>query len=423
MAVKLGSDASSDAQITDGVGAGDVGAAGRLWVRFWPVALSSARQFVDPAEVPGLAAEALIGTIASIAVGRGPREDVTTFVQDAVRELGEDDEPGAADRSAAPGPAVVHPDVFASRLMSQAFAGLSQESQTILWGGADRPEADEALTALQSGYVAVHTENAPTAACRQTHRALAEAVRAPSALLAADWVHMSSCAWCTEAFHELAFSSVAITALVDPALVARATVVAPVEVPPATPPVAAAPVLAFPLFADEPSATEPWLTHDETTETAAVDPEEDAGSRRRLVAMIAGVAAAVIVAVTAIAVAASSQGNGSTTPPSAGHQHGSSSTLPGASPSTTPSDSATTTSPSPSSSASVDAPTASPTPVLVVNNATATPKKPAPRPTSTPSPTATKPTASPTSKPTTPAPSPTPTKPYCNLVMHLLGAC
>ncbi|MCW2753096.1 MAG: hypothetical protein JWQ32_507 [Marmoricola sp.] len=414
MAVRLGSDASSDAQITDGVGAGDVGAAGRLWVRFWPVALSSARHFVVPAEVPGLAAEALIGTIASIVVGRGPREDVATFVQDAVRELGEDEEPGPTDRSAAPGSAVVLPEVFASRLMSQAFAGLSQESQTILWGGADRPEADEALTELQSSYVARHIENAPTAACRQAHRALAEAVRAPSALPVADWVHMSSCAWCTEAFHELAFSGVGITALVDPAIVARATVVAPVEVPPATPPVTAAPVLAFPLFADEPSAIEPWLAHDETTETAAVDPEEETG-RRRLVVMIAGVTAAAIIAVAAIAAAASSLGNGATTPPSAGHQHRSSSTLPGASHSTTPS-------PTPSSSASVDAPTASPTPVLVVNNATATPKKPAPSPASKPTPTATRPPASPTAKPTKPAPSPTPT-PTCNLVMHLLGAC
>src|SRR5689334_9361071 len=121
MAVTLASDAFSDAVITDGIGRGDVASAARLWVRFWPTALEASRTFVEPPEVPGLAAEALIGTIAAIAVGRGPREDVAAFVRSAVQELGEDDEPHT------PGDAPALPDVFASALMTRAFSGLPAE--------------------------------------------------------------------------------------------------------------------------------------------------------------------------------------------------------------------------------------------------------------------------------------------------------
>jgi hypothetical protein len=93
MAITLASDALSDAEITDRIGLGDLESAARLWVRHWPTALDAARRYVGPDEVPGLAAEALIGTVSAIAIGRGPREDVHGFVVEAVRELGEDDEP------------------------------------------------------------------------------------------------------------------------------------------------------------------------------------------------------------------------------------------------------------------------------------------------------------------------------------------
>ena len=77
MAITLASDALSDAEITDGIGQGDLEAAARLWVRHWPTALTAAREYVGPDEVPGLAAEALIATVSAIAIGRGPRENVS----------------------------------------------------------------------------------------------------------------------------------------------------------------------------------------------------------------------------------------------------------------------------------------------------------------------------------------------------------
>jgi hypothetical protein len=233
MAITLAPDELSDAEITDEIALGYVGPAARLWVRLWPTAQSAARELVEPAEVPGLAAEALIGTIAAIAVGRGPREDVTAFVRGAVRELGEDDGLPPAQHSGAS-----YPDVFTSPMMSRAFADLPDQDQDILWFTAVGEHADEervaVLTALQRDYLTAHTDRAEDGACRLAHGALAGAVAEanPVGLSGETWVHLSSCAWCTEAFHELAFSNTAISALVDRPV--RAPAVAVVD-PPAAP--------------------------------------------------------------------------------------------------------------------------------------------------------------------------------------------
>jgi hypothetical protein len=470
MALKPVPDERSDAEITDGVVAGDTGAAVRLWVRFWPVALGAAREYVEPAEVPGLAAEALIGTIASIAVGRGPREGVASFVRDAVRELGEDDEPVDPDQTVP-----VHPDVFASPLMSAAYAGLSQDFQSTLGDGAGEPEPDEALTALQTAYLHLHAATSATAASRQAHEDLAESVRDPHppAMPAETWVHMSRCAGCTEAFHELAFSSVALDALVGPALLAGARVVAPAPVevseapdaPVEVPEEAVASAVVLP--PDEPSPTEPAFMYDEpaatpgeTAETPVVpaasaaaltlpaararagdETPRAAGRRRRLVVVGTVVVAVAVLASAVVAVAVSSQGNADKTPPGAGSNHSSSTALPTTQPTapssspTVPSPSAPPTSPaSPTSSLGAVAPTASPTSAAIVNPPAATATSPAakpstkpstgpsPKPSTRPSPTAkpTTPGATPTATPTAPAPSP---KPSCNPLNHLLGFC
>src|SRR5689334_11624430 len=207
MAITLASDALSDAEITDGIGLGDLGSAARLWVRHWPTALEAARQYVGPDEVPGLAAEALIATVSAIAIGRGPREDVDGFVIEAVRELGEDDEPPVT------GPE--HPAVFVSPMMTDAFAELDYELQdtlrTAVAVGHLDDEGIRALTVLQHYYLAEHTDRAATPACRRAHIAMMSAVDSSTTEVVpgSTWLHMSTCAWCTEAFHEVAFSNLA----------------------------------------------------------------------------------------------------------------------------------------------------------------------------------------------------------------------
>ncbi|MCZ4500461.1 MAG: polymerase sigma-70 factor [Marmoricola sp.] len=490
MGITLASEKLSDAEVTDGIGAGDVGSAARLWVRYWPTALGAARQFVDPAEVPGLAAEALIGTIASIGVGRGPRDSVESFVRDAVQELGDEGTP--------PAPAATpHPDVFVSPTMTRAFSGLTALAQEVLWFTVVGEETDEliaealnisvenaaevrqeSLTTLQDDYLAVHVERAESNACRQTHAALATAVEDRTAPLPGeDWVHMSACAVCTEAFHELAFSAIAISSLVD-----RSTLASVIESPAintasasaandvyeglfAEPAVQEAVV---PVGRDDEVATPAFDPGAETMLTAAVvepEPEKKSTARagalvlpsatttgtgshaavvtggflgRRRGRLLAGAAAAVaaVAVIGGVAVGMNGQGGARPTAGSEGDQNTNS--LPVASESSEPtptSEPTVTDSPAPTPSddpTPSDAPTTTeddvlapampdPTPATSPSakpTTSATPKPSStPRPTKAPTTSAPKPSATP--KPT-PKPSPTPT---CNGLQHLFGFC
>jgi hypothetical protein len=428
MAITLVSDALGDAEVTDNVGLGEVDSAARLWVRHWSVALSAARQYVEPVEVPGLAAEALIGTIAAIAIGRGPREDVDTFVTAAVRELGEDD-----DTAPDPSRAALYPEVFGSAMLTRAFTELDAETQESLRAVArDHVVAQDgarALTVLQHYYLAEHSESAESPACRRSHIALMAVVEGSTKILSgASWMHLSDCAWCTEAFHEVAFSNIRLDALIDSAVLDGTGAS---EIPAAAPitaaPVTTAPVVAGPLFADEP-VFEPWA------EPAVGTPLAEAGPaprrRRRGRALTGAAVAAAAIAVVAVLLTNGADG----TSPAA------SSTVP-----------ETTTSPSPSPSATFDEPSTTPdtavggpatpgTSVPTVTDSTAPPKptksatatdkptdkspdakptKTSPKPTPKPTPSATPTTTAPTP---TPTPTAAPTKP-CNALQHLFGIC
>jgi hypothetical protein len=459
MAITLASDALSDAEITDGIGQGDLEAAARLWVRHWPTALTAAREYVGPDEVPGLAAEALIATVSAIAIGRGPREDVDGFVIEAVRELGEDDEP-------APTGTDQHPPVFVSPMMTTAFAELDPELQETLRASADSNRLDDeglrALTVLQHYYLAEHTDKAETKACRRAHIAMMSVAdsSATEGVPGATWLHMSTCAWCTEAFHEVSFSNVALGALIDPSVLADPVVAE--EVP------AAAGALPYldpwereVTGVEDPALTEVAVDHElvdpEPVETEAVEtdepafvepvfvppaepffdgalvPEEDdedeaavvaaahVGSRRgRLIAV--GIAAAAAVSVVAVILV----GNNDTTSPTAAGSDTSE---------VTPTDDATssvdTGSPSPTEFATVAGPRLTPTATATKaadppGTAVAKPTTAAPKPTksatSAPSPTSAPTTAQPTPDPT-PTPSPTATPTRCNALQRLFGLC
>lgn len=426
MAITLAQDALSDAEITDGIGLGDLESAARLWVRHWPTALEAARQYVTADEVPGLAAEALIATVSAIAIGRGPREDVHGFVIDAVRELGEDDEPPA------PGPE--HPAVFVSPMMTHAFSQLESDLQDTLRVAVDTAHLDEggvrALTVLQHYYLAEHTDRAESPACRRAHIAMMSVADSSSTegVPGKTWLHMSTCAWCTEAFHEIAFSNVALGDLIVPAVLA--------------PPVVAAPVETFPLFADEvaddpapflePVFVQPDepLLHDalpvpeeDEDEAVAVVGAAHVGSRRgRLVAVAIAAAAAVSV----LAVILVGQDDDTTSPTAAGTD-----TTTQSAPTTgSGADTQDPLTESPSASTTVDAPVAKPTTRPTQKpaagpTAQATPTKPRTTPTKSASHTPS-PTKAPTSSapPSTPTPTPSPTQtPYCNPLQHLFGLC
>jgi hypothetical protein len=428
MAVTLAPDEFSDAAVTDGIGAGDVGCAARLWVRFWPTALSAAQELVDPAEVPGLAAEALIGTIASIAIGRGPREDVAGFVTAAVRELGEDDDPVPG-----PAPAAGHPDLFVSPMMTAAFSELDEETQRVLRDTALDRRADaqslRALTVLQHYYLAEHSDGAGTPDCRRLHVALmAVAEGSISTLSRETWLHLSTCAWCTEAFHEVAFSNVALGELVDRAVLDRvaAAPVTALVVPPSEP-VGAPPIeatLADDLLGSEeesevaelPFPPEPPI-EDERVPAAGLATAGFLRGRGRL-------AAGAVTALTAIAVVAvvlNGAGDGGASP-TATKTSPTVSALPDLSTPSTPA------SPAPSATTSVVAPSDTPTATpRTTSTPTATqkpkPTKAAPKPSSTPTHSATPtPTKAPTTATPTPTPTATPTK-TCNPLQHLLGFC
>jgi len=451
MAITLGSVVLSDAEVTDGIGFGDVAAAARLWVGHWPIALSAARTYVEPDEVPGLAAEALVGTIAAIAVGRGPREDLTAFVVAAVTELGEGDDPPPASRTTTP-----PPEVFTSPMMTRAFAGLPAEDQEILWLTIAGEHTDQliaealnittaeavevrygALTALQRDYLAEHTEYADSTACRQAHGAMAAAVTRSASLSGATWVHMSECAWCTEAFHELAFSNVAINALVDRDAIARAVapvvpvaleaVVAPAVVIPGLQdpgplqPVAATDLSAVPEPVTEPAAL---LTPPEPGGFHAAPAASPLGFLRRRARVVAGAlvtAAAITVGVVVITglngpdgSPASAQTDQDQTAPDDSDE------FPDSFESVAPPAAEEIPKPTQTAPASPK-PSVTATPTLAADPIPRPSATPRPSPTSTPT-TAT-PKPSPTSVPTTVAPTPTPTAPPCNALQHLLGFC
>jgi len=410
MAITLASDALSDAEITDGIGLGDLEAAARLWVRHWPTALEAARLYVSPDEVPGLAAEALIATVSAIAIGRGPREDVHGFVVEAVRELGEDDEPPVG------GPE--HPAVFVSPMMSNAFAELDAELQDTLRVAVAVGQLDDegvrALTVLQHYYLAEHTDRAETPACRRAHIAMMSVAdsSATEGVPGKTWLHMSTCAWCTEAFHEVAFSNVALGSLVEPAVLTPAAAYAPVVEP----------VFVEPTFVepDEPLLVDARpVPEEDDDEAVALLGAAHAGSRQgRLVAI--GIAAAAAVSVVAVILVG--QSDGTTSPTAAGVD--------------------TTTQAAPTDAAAEDTGTASPTEFATVAGPRLTPTRTteaavAVKPTTpTATPTHAKPshsassTPTPTSAPTTATPSPTPTPTptatptqNCNPLQHLFGLC
>ncbi|WP_123227338.1 hypothetical protein [Nocardioides marmoriginsengisoli] len=448
MAITLASDVLGDAEITDSIGAGDVGSAARLWVRYWPTALTAARQYVEPAEVPGLAAEALIGTIAAIAIGRGPREDVEEFVTSAVRELGEGD-----DQTPDPGNAAGHPDVFVSAAMTRSFAELDEATQDSLRTiAADQALDDDharALTVLQHYYLAEHADNAISTACRRPHIALMSVAEGSTKNMSAEaWVHLSTCAWCTEAFHEIASSNTALGALIDPAVlhpvasapiapvagVAAATeAVEPWAAEPDDTEVAALAAVPAALEVTTPVPFEPWASEatatDDTTEVAAVGVASAAGARkrgrrRRLVALAAVTAAAVAVVAVVL-----SGGDDGTTPASAGTTPSATADDPTLPPSIGGPEAPETAPTTPAATTEAPTPTATPTDAATADATTAaakptkksTPtKKPTTKPSSTPRPSDPPTTAEPTP---TPTPTPTTTPKPCNALQKLLGLC
>ena len=418
MAITLASDSLSDASITDGIGAGDLRSAARLWVRHWPTALAASRLYVDRAEVPGLAAEALIGTISMTALGRGPREGVSAFVASAVRELGEDDEPPAVD---------IHElaEVYASPRLSRAFAELPLSAQQVLrevaHGGSGDEHVEDALTVLQSSYLTSHLGDAPSRECRPTHVSMLAAVegRTTSGFSGTHWLHMSTCAWCTEAFHEIAFSNLALDALIVPAVLA-----APVEAP--LPPEVAEPVLAA-VVEEEQAAEQP------TPHRAGVHVLLSGGRKRLMAAVAVTAAAAVIALVLAQTLGGTDDGTAPTSAtgtseaqptPEAALTGGSDANILGSTdPERTPSGD-----PSATVAGPLSIPTPSGSPIATLTPQDDEPDEtpsPTPKPTRKPDPTPSAPgtSAAPDPEPTPdPTPSATPTV-SCNGLQHLLGFC
>jgi hypothetical protein len=479
MTFTLALDGLTDAELVDRTATGDPTAAARFWVRHWPTALTAARGLVEPAEVPGLAAEALIGTLAAIRVGSGPRSNSAVFVIDAVHELGGDE---FSSQNLA---ALTYPDVFPSPTMARSFATLRVEDQQVLWAvladgvpldevgeavgiGADEAArtADALLGSVQSAYLRRHVELGVQPECAAAHSFLGSAVDHHETTLPTEtWMHLSECVVCTEAFHELAHSTVALGPLLgaasfpgtlpDPeeplevpaagpaAAAVAAAHVAPLAVLAAEPDAAAEPVpepadagpvvdlaattVIAPVELDEllgpapdvAAASEPDLAPaaDDAPPTSHADP-----SRRRPLALV--LVAAVLVGVVALAV--SLLHGGSETPP-ASAAAGIPTGTPTGSPTETSADGRTTPGPSRTTAAAARArakrartgpsPTASAT-----VDAPAAPR-PTRRPTRKPS---TSPSHHPTSKPppagTPSTPTPTPT-PRCNGLQHLLHVC
>jgi hypothetical protein len=456
MAFTLARDELTDEELVELIGRGDLRAAACFWVRHWPTALTASRGLVEPAEVPGLAAEALIGTLAAVRVGTGPRDHAAVFVIDAVHELG--GEEYLVEHLAGP----AYPDVFASSTMAAAFDDLPIADRQLLWAaladgygdadlatslGTTAAEAaarhDAALGELQTGYLRRHAAVAVRAECATTHELLAAAVADPSTTLPRETgVHVSECVVCTEAFHELAHSSVDLRPLLG-----AGAYPGPLPTAAQMPRAVAAPVLEETPAPEPTEVPAPLPAFDPAPEPvsvakAAILPELDGEvaeepRRRRSLALVltaAGLAAAVALAFNLTG------GSSGTTPLAAGAApedtptgQYSAPSLPGvdpavATPSTTASGSATPTA-TPTGTASpddavtdepdADDPTPSSTPS---RTPTSKPTPATPTKTSTPDPDPT-PTPTPSDPPATEVPEPTPTKAPCNLVQKLLGLC
>lgn len=440
MAITLASDSLSDSSLTDGISRGDLTSATRLWVRNWPTAVGAARLYVDRLEVPGLAAEALIGTISMTAMGRGPREDVASFVTAAVRELGEDEDAPASQSGEIL-------EVYPSPRMTRTFEALPTSAQQVLREVAEGRPSDEhaehALTVLQTDFLRSHLAEAPTPECRSSHLAMSEAAErsATGGFPASNWPHLSTCAWCTEAFHEIAFSNTALSALITPAAFAAVSpIVAPTTLsePVAEPePAAAATVVGLEAVTGAEGAgaveTAEGAEAAESTSHRAGAPALLRGGRNRLLGA-AGVTAAA--AVLALILTQTLSGGDDATEPSAAN---------GALPTpsalatdgldgfdatpTAPATPATPRTPSEKPSATEAAPLVLPTPAPTSTSPSpslseAAPK-PAPKPTKKPTPKTTpSPTSPTTSSPPEPTPTPTPSPtPTCNDFQHFLGIC
>jgi hypothetical protein len=231
MAFALDLGGLTDAELVDRVAVGDPEATAVLWVRLWPVAVSVARHSVPTEEVPGLAAEALVGTLAGLALGATLTSDLVTTLTRSVEEL------AAGERSRAT-PALYAGDAIAvSDRLREVFGTLSPEDRRLLWAarvqGQDADElaaaltvtqveatalAAEALSRLQVGYARRHTALAATGTCVDVHALLGRAAEAATAepFDGGTWAHLSECAVCTDAFHELAHTSSALGSLLGP---------------------------------------------------------------------------------------------------------------------------------------------------------------------------------------------------------------
>ncbi|MFL6158016.1 MAG: hypothetical protein ACJ72D_18145 [Marmoricola sp.] len=427
MTFALASDELIDVELLRLVRSGDASAAARIWVRHWPTALDTARTLVDAAEVPGLAAEALVGTLAAVALGYGPDGDLEGFVVDAVRELGEDEDAPPPTTATA-----TYPDVFPSVTLGEVFAPLPVEDRQLLWASVaqGRDDADLAsvlrtsrtevarrrtdlMDRLTRDYVAAHVTAGTSTECIDAHAELDGAASAgPAALLPTrTWVHLSECVVCTEAFHELAHSTVALAALLGPAA-DPGPVVAPPRAARASAPAVSVPAAVVPAVVVAPQDAE--------VVAAAVDPEPPTHKRRsrkgeRSRRRLAVVAALIVVLVGGVAALAAGMGGGGggTTPPSA-------KTPPTTTGPTSPSTDPVISSPSEPLDENPTPASQAPTPTI-----TAKPTKAA----TTAAPVVPTPTKKPTRKPSGPTssppatPTPTPTKKPCNLVNHLLGIC
>ncbi|MGO4255066.1 hypothetical protein [Marmoricola sp. RAF53] len=445
MTFTLAPDEQTDAELLHRVGTGDPAAAARLWVRLWPEALEAARGLVDPAEVPGLAAEALVGTLAAVALGTGPTDEATGFVVAAVHELGEDDLGGSHF------PVADHPDVFPSRTFGEVFGTLPDEDQQLLRADGSAAAAGPALGRLQESYLRRHAAGAETPDCVDTHAFLGAATAAAPDDPAPEiphrtWVHLSECAVCTEAFHELAHSPVALVALLGTA-----------SAPAAIPVVAAGVGFPSPLGVptEQPDASgwndgngleaetsgQPIPLEDDEQEAVVpvVVPARRRAERRWRRPLVALLAAAIVVSVVGVAVGVSRQDD----------EQPAASAAPEAIPTDTDPAADAVAEPADPASPPTETPTPTPAPTQVptlVNTPTATAVATAaaaattepvtaPKPASKPtrkatakptSPAAPKPTSSSspsapaTTAPASPAPTPSPTK-TCNALQKLFG--
>lgn len=446
MAITLAPEELTDAEVTDRIGLGDLDAAARLWVRHWPTALEAAHTLVDSPEAPGLAAEALIGTITAVAVGRGPREDVAGFVIQAVRELGDGAPAPSADQPRLP-------EIFPSARMTRALEQLPAADQSALReavagsGAITAERGTAALTALQRDYLAATLEASASEDC---HAALggfaAWTVGTAGSFSGAAWIHVSTCPVCTEAFHELAHANVALVALtgIQPtaAPAAAAVPITPAPITPAPIATAASAVHTEATAASDETATLPAVPPEDIAEDIPESsPEAEPGRRRRKALLWWGGAAAGTAAVLALVLVVANTGgeddpalvDAAATPSASPSLDVPFVLEPESTPSADPTRKRTRSAqPSPSATAAPTlaanpAPTAAATSSSAAPSATSKPSSSADKPSGggggKPSGSGSKtPTPTPTSSTPEPTPEPTPT-PNCNFMQHLFALC